>query len=84
MNPDQTYDIVAAVSLDGIKTTVLSLLGTALVILICWRVTAAWAKRNYGEIVVEIIAVLIIGWFVLTPDSAMSTLAEWRTSIFGA
>lgn len=76
-------DVQAAVSLDGMKTTVLGVLGTVIVILLCWRVTAAWAKKGYGEIVVEVIAAIVIGWFVFTPDSAMATLASWRTSIFG-
>jgi len=76
-------DVLAAVSLSGMQTIVLSVLGTVIVILLCWRVVAAWAKRSYGEIAIEIVAALIVGWFVFSPTSAMDTLASWRTSIFG-
>ena len=43
----------------------------------------AYAKKNWGEIITEIAGVIVVLWFVSSPDSAIGTLNTIRQSIFG-
>jgi hypothetical protein len=70
------------INLTGIQSILLSALGTAVFLILAWRLTAAWATHRYGEIVTEIIACMVVGWFIFDPAGSMATLNSWRTSIF--
>ena len=74
---------VALPSLDGFKNTIITLAGTALIIVLVIRMFTAYAKKQWGELVGELIAVIFVGWFVWDTDGAIATLKEISTSIFG-
>lgn len=74
--------LAADVNLDGIKTLVIRVLGTALLIVLLVRMFNAYTKRQWGEMVGEIVAVLLIGFFVWTPDTAVQMLKDLTSSIF--
>ncbi len=80
----QSADLLAAAApnLDGVKNTVIQIAATVLVIVLVFRLLSAWTKRSYGEIIVEIVAVLVIGFFIWTPDSAVAALQGITSSIF--
>lgn len=81
-----TYSAVLAAdpSLTSIEALAMRLLGSGLIILVAWRIMSAWTRRAYGELVMEIAAVVLVSFFVVTPDSAMTFIGTLRTDVFGA
>ena len=73
----------AAISFDGVKTMVLAAAGTLVAVILIIRIVSAYAKKNWGEIITEIAGVVVVLWFVSSPDSAIGTLNTIRQSIFG-
>jgi len=73
----------AAISFDGVKTMVLAAAGTLVAVILIIRIVSAYAKKNWGEIITEIAGVIVVLWFVSSPDSAIGTLNTIRQSIFG-
>lgn len=74
--------LAAEPTLDPVKNLILRLLGTAIICLLAWRVTVAYAAKNYGEMGMAVAGALIVTWFVVTPDSAMATLGDIRAAVF--
>lgn len=80
----ETVSYVAAMpSLDSFKNIVITLVGTLVIIILVIRVTTAYAKKQWGELVTEVIAIVVIGWFVWNTDGAISTIKEISAGIFG-
>lgn len=73
----------AAPTLDSLSSTILTLVGSAFVIVIVVRMFTAYAKKNWGELITELVAVLFVGWFIWDTDGAISTLKGLVTGIFG-
>ena len=44
---------------------------------------AAYTKKNWGELITELVAVIVVGWFVWFPDSAMATIKAIIKGIVG-
>ncbi|HEY5151593.1 MAG TPA: hypothetical protein VIJ23_17620 [Mycobacterium sp.] len=81
----QTYDLAAAgPNLTTTGAIVLSLLGTAFTVFMATKVFHAYAKKDWGALVVEVLAGVVCAYFVLMPDSAVGMLKTFATSIFGA
>jgi hypothetical protein len=78
-----TYE-VAAPNLTSTSTIVLSLLGTAFTIFMAVKVFHAYARKDWGALVVEVLAGVVCAYFVLLPDSAVGMLKTFATAIFGA
>ena len=76
-------DSLALPNLDGFKNQILTLVGVAFIIVIVVRMFTAYAKKNWGELVVEMVAIVFVGWFVWFPDSAIATIKAIIQSIFG-
>ncbi|PRZ39670.1 hypothetical protein CLV47_11834 [Antricoccus suffuscus] len=77
-------DVLAAgINLDSLKNLVIKVLGTVLIIILLVRIMNAYAKRQWGEIVAEVIGVIVVGFFVWTPDTAIGLLQDITSSIFG-
>ena len=73
----------AAPSIDSLSNLVLTLVGSAFVIVIVVRMFTAYAKKNWGELITELVAVLFVGWFIWDTAGAISTLKGIVTGIFG-
>ena len=73
----------AAPTLDSLSSTILTLVGSAFVIVIVVRMFTAYAKKNWGELITELVAVLFVGWFIWDTTGAISTLKGLVTGIFG-
>ena len=74
--------LAAGINLDTLKNLVIQVLGTVLIIILLVRVMNAYAKRQWGEIVAEVIGVVVVGFFVWTPDTAISLIQSITSSIF--
>lgn len=83
-----TLDLLAAegltINLDGPIATVLSALASVLLLWAAVKIFMAYASRSWGLMVTEVIAVLVVGWFIWTPNSAISTLQSVSSTVFGA
>ena len=79
----ETYHL-AAPNLTSTSTIVLSLLGTAFTIFMATKVFHAYARKDWGMLVVEILAGVVVAYFVLMPASAVAMLQTFATMVFGA
>ncbi len=80
----QVYDVAAGPNLSSTATIVLSLLGTAFTIFMATKIFHAYAKKDWGALVIEVIAGVVCAYFVLMPDSAVAMLKTLATGVFGA
>jgi hypothetical protein len=75
---------VAAPNLTSTSAILLSLLGTAFTILMVVKIFGAYAQKQWGALVIEVIAGVVVAYFVLMPESAVNMLRGFATGIFGA
>lgn len=72
------------IDLSGITATVLQVLASLILIILAFRVSAAWIQRGWGLIVAEVAMVLIVGYFVWFPNSAIASLKSIVQAATGA
>ena len=73
----------AAPSIESLSTLILTLVGSAFVVVIVVRMFTAYAKKNWGELITELVAILFVGWFIWDTAGAIATLKGVVTGIFG-
>lgn len=73
----------AAPSIDSLSSLILTLVGSAFVIVIVVRMFTAYAKKAWGELITELVAVIFVGWFIWDTTGAINTLKGIVTGIFG-
>lgn len=78
---DTTY--VALPSFENFGNSVISILGTIVFIVLVVRMVVAYGKKQYGEMITEILAAIFVFWFVFFPDNAKQTIKDIVQSIFG-
>lgn len=83
-----TIDVTAAagdlnIDLSGVTGVVLSALASILLLFAAVKIFTAYASRSWGLIVTEIVAVLVVGWFIWTPNAAIATMQSVTAGIFG-
>lgn len=74
---------VALPQFDSLKNGIITLLGSVVMIILVIRIVTAYGKKQYGEMITELIAVIFVAWFVFTPDSAQNTIVSLAKTIFG-
>jgi hypothetical protein len=74
---------LGAPSLTGFSSLIFTLLGSVIMVVVAIRMFTAYAKKNWGELITELIAVIFVGWFVWFPDSAKTTIVAIIHQIFG-
>lgn len=79
-----TINTAAGPNLASTSAIILSLLGTAFTIFMATKIFHAWARKDFGALVVEVIAGVAVAYFVLMPDAAVGMLKTFATGIFGA
>lgn len=77
---DTTY--MALPSFEGIGNTIISILGTIVFVILAIRMVVAYGKKQYGEMITELIAAIFVFWFVFFPDNAKETIKDIVSSIF--
>ncbi len=70
-------------SLTSISSLIFTLLGSIIMVVVAIRMFTAYTKKNWGELITELIAVVFVGWFVWFPDSAKTTIVAIIHQIFG-
>ncbi len=78
---DTTY--VALPNFDSFGTSIITILGSIVFVILAIRIVVAYGKKQWGEMITEIIAVVFVGWFVWFPDPAKTTIKDVAKSIFG-
>jgi len=73
----------AAPSLTGFSSLIFTLLGSVIMVVVAIRMFTAYAKKNWGELITELIAVIFVGWFIWFPGSAKATIVAIIHQIFG-
>jgi hypothetical protein len=73
----------AAPSIESLSTLILTLVGSAFVVVIVVRMFTAYAKKNWGELITELVAILFVGWFIWDTAGAITTLKGVVSGIFG-
>jgi hypothetical protein len=69
--------------LSGITNIVFTVAGAALMLILIVRMLSAWTRRAYGEMAVEVLAVIIIGIFVWFPAQATNLLKGISDGLVG-
>lgn len=75
--------MLAAPTLTGVSALIFTVLGTVIMAFVAVRMFMAYTKKNWGELITELVAVIFVGWFVWFPDSAMATIKAIIQGIFG-
>jgi hypothetical protein len=75
--------MLAAPTLTGVSALIFTVLGTIIMAFVAVRMFIAYTKKNWGELITELAAVIFVGWFVWFPDSATTTIKALIQGIFG-
>lgn len=67
----------------AIKDAVLVLAGNVFIIIFIVRTVGAFAKKEWGELVVNVVAAIVIIGFVYFTDSSIEVLKSIWSMIFG-
>lgn len=78
---DTTY--VALPNFDSFGNSIIAILGSLVMVILVVRIVIAYGKKQWGEMITEVVAVVFVGWFVWFPDSAKTTIKDVAKSIFG-
>ena len=73
----------AVPSLTTFGSLIFTLLGSIVMVVLGIRIFMAYVKKNWGELITEVVAVIFVGWFVWFPDSAKATIVVVIHQIFG-
>ena len=74
---------LAVPSLTSFSSLLFTLLGSIIMVVVAIRIFTAYTKKNWGELITELIAVIVVGWFIWFPDSAKATIVAIIHQIFG-
>jgi len=74
--------MLAAPTLTGVSALIFTVLGTVIMAFVAVRMFIAYTKKNWGELITELVAVAFVGWFVWFPSSAMVTIKTIIQGIF--
>ena len=85
MNTQQLADTyqMAVPNLTSVSSIVLSLVGTLFTIFMVTKIVAAWARKDWGVMVMEAAAGTVVAFFVFAPTTATAVLTSIGTGIFG-
>ena len=82
-SPVRATTLLAAPNLSSLSSLIFTVLGTIIMAVVAVRIFTAYAKKSWGELITEVVAVIFVGWFVWFPDSAKATLTAIIQGIFG-
>lgn len=82
--PTTFHAAIQDLDLSGFTNVVLKLVGSIVLIILIVRLVNAYGKRQWGELVTEILAFIVIGFVVYFPQQALALLKSIMTSIFGS
>ena len=74
---------MAVPNLTSVSSIVLSIVGTLFTVLMVTKVVSAWARKEWGVMVMEAVAGAAVAFFVFAPTTATAVLTSIGTGIFG-
>lgn len=80
---EPTVTMLAAPDLTSLSNLIFTVLGTIIMAFVAVRMFFAYTKKNWGELITELVAIVFVGWFIWFPESAKSTLQAIVQGIFG-
>lgn len=86
MNTQQIADTyqMAVPNLNSVSSIVLSIVGTLFTIFMVTKVVAAWARKDWGALVMEAAAGAVVAFFVFAPSTATAVLTSLGVGVFGS
>lgn len=69
--------------LSGLKTWVLTIVGTLFIVIFVVRAVVHYAAKDWGQLIGFVVAGIFVAWIVFFPDSAVTTLKNLAQQIFG-
>jgi hypothetical protein len=86
MNAQQLADTyqMAVPNLNSVSSIVLSIVGTLFTIFMVTKVVAAWARKDWGALVMEAAAGAVVAFFVFAPSTATAVLTSLGVGVFGS
>jgi len=86
MNTQQLADTyqMAVPNLNSVSSIVLSIVGTLFTIFMVTKVVAAWARKDWGALVMEAAAGAVVAFFVFAPSTATAVLTSLGVGVFGS
>ena len=86
MNTQQLADTyqMAVPNLNSVSSIVLSLVGTLFTIFMVTKIVAAWARKDWGALVMEAAAGAVVAFFVFAPSTATAVLTSLGVGVFGS
>ena len=86
MNTQQLADTyqMAVPNLNSVSSIVLSLVGTLFTIFMVTKVVAAWARKDWGALVMEAAAGAVVAFFVFAPSTATAVRTSLGVGVFGS
>ncbi|HEX5495850.1 MAG TPA: hypothetical protein VFX70_14865 [Mycobacteriales bacterium] len=70
--------------LSGLKTWVLTIVGTLFIVIFVIRAVVHYAAKDWGQLIGFVVAGIFVAWIVFFSDSAVTTLKNLAAQIFGA
>lgn len=70
-------------SLDSLKTLILGAVGTFVIIVLIVRMASAYAKKQWGELVTEVAAAIVVFYACFFTDSFVQMIKDIGVGIFG-
>lgn len=70
------YPVAATITLEGLKTVILSVLGAAFLIVLVVRIFNHWTKSDWGKMVGELVIAVVVAIFVFFPDTALTVIKD--------
>ena len=68
----------------GLQNDVIQVVASVIILILVVRLAMAYGRRAWGEMIGEVLFVLVIGWVVWFPDSAETALKSVTGGITGA
>lgn len=69
--------------LSGAKDWVIVVVGNVFIIILLFRVIGAWAKREWGELLTNLVMAVVIGFLVYANDAAIALIKQLGNLAFG-
>jgi len=70
-------------SLDSLKTLILGAVGTFVIIVLSVRMASAYAKKQWGELVTEVAAAIVVFYACFFTDNFVTMIKNIGVGIFG-
>ena len=71
------------VSLETLKTVILGAVGTFVIIVLVVRMATAYAKKQWGELVTEVAAAVVVFYACFFTDNFVAVIKQIGQGIFG-